>query len=429
MKVIYLTREYPPHVYGGAGVHVEHLAAHMASLAQVEVKCFDERKGAPAASTAPPDPPRDPDAEPGDRPRVRRYPYGPGLFADHPQPVRQALMTVETGLRFNAEPLEADVVHCHTWYSAMGGILANLAYGVPLVVTVHSLEPLRPWKREQLGRGYDLSLWLEHAVLAQADAVIAVSNSEVERIGSLYPVTRGKLRVVPNGIDPDVYRPVETTEALQRAGIDPGRPYVLFLGRISRQKGIDLFLRAAARLPRETQIVLCAASPDSPGIEKEVAEAVSRLRADRPGVVWIREHIERRAAIELYSHAALFCCPSVYEPFGIINLEAMACETPVVATAIGGIPDVVVPGKTGVLIDVDAVSSSDALPADPERVTADLAAAMSGLLAEPERCAAMGRAGRRRVLASFTWKQVASDIHEIYQALEPARRRSGDRSE
>ncbi len=423
MRVTYLTREYPPHVYGGAGVHVEHLAAHMAALADVEVKCFDERQDAgatpsPEVGTA------------GERvPRVRRYPYGPGLFADHPQPVRKALMTVETGLRFNAEPLDADVVHCHTWYSAMGGVLAGLAYGVPLVVTVHSLEPLRPWKREQLGRGYEVSLWLERTVLTQADAVIAVSTNERERIRSIYPVTASKLHVVPNGIDPDLYRPTRSTTFLAHAGIDPDRPYVLFLGRISRQKGIDLFLRAADRLPREAQIVLCAASPDAPAIEQEVAEAVARLRRDRSGVVWIHEHIDRAAAIELYSHAALFCCPSIYEPFGIINLEAMACETPVVATNVGGIPDVVIPGETGILIEVDAVSSADGQPADPERLTAQLAEAMSSLLAAPERRAAMGREGRRRVLAEFTWKRVAAAIFDIYQSLEPPRRGTGDRSE
>ncbi|MBD3219754.1 glycogen synthase [bacterium] len=398
MNVLYLTREYPPHVYGGAGVHVEHLVAEMARLASVEVRCFGDQD--------------DPDASPA----VIGLPFGDGMFAEHPQKVGSALSALETCLAANARPPEADVVHCHTWYTHLGGILARLAYGIPLVVTVHSLEPLRPWKREQLGRGYDVSCWVERTALEMADAVIAVSRHDQQVIRERFRVPEDRVRMIPNGIDAEIYRPVEAPEVLSRHGIDPGRPYVLFLGRITRQKGIGHFLAAAAELPPDIQIVLCASGADTEEIATETSGAIGRLRADRPGgnVVWINSMVPREDAIALFSHAAVFCCPSVYEPFGIINLEAMACETPVVASAVGGIPDVVVPGETGELVAFTPRSEDDPEPADPRRFAAELGAAITGLVTDPDRARRYGEAGRRRVVEEFGWDAIARKVHAVY---------------
>ena len=346
MKVVYMAREYPPHVYGGAGVHLEHLARAMAKRIEVEVKSFGEQAG------------------PGAGPPVENYPYGDPMFAANRDPARGALAALLTCLRFNALPVVADVVHCHTWYSHFGGMLAKLAYGIPLVVTVHSLEPLRPWKREQLGRGYDLSSWVERTALEMADAVIAVSGTDREHILRHFDVRPDALHVVPNGVDASVYRPVDGRDVLKRHGIDPGGVFVLFLGRISRQKGITHFLRAAELLSPEIGVVLVAASPDSPEVEREVERSVTRLQERRERVRWIRTMLPRDEAVALYSEAAVFCCPSVYEPFGIINLEAMACETPVVGTAVGGILETVVHGKTGLLVELTPRSSNDVRPAD-----------------------------------------------------------------
>jgi glycogen synthase len=399
MKVVYMTREYPPHVYGGAGVHVEHLAREMCRLAQVEVKCFGNQDLRADGLT------------------VRGYPYGDPMFGANPQPVSKVLAALLTCLRFTADPLEADVVHCHTWYAAAGGILGRLGYGIPLVVTVHSLEPYRPWKREQLGHGYVLSAWLERTVLELADAVIAVSSGEKERILTVGRISPERVHVIPNGIDTEIFKPVKSTDALERHGIDPSVPYVLFLGRISRQKGIIHFLDAVSRLDSGVGVVMCAASPDTPELEREVEAAVAALRARRPHVVWIREMVPREEAVQLYSHAALFCCPSVYEPFGIINLEAMACETPVVASAVGGIPDVVVHGETGLLVPFEATGGLAPEPAHPEEYARALAEAMGSLLADGERLREMGRRGRERVVRHFGWDRVASRVMDVYREV------------
>jgi glycogen synthase len=319
---------------------------------------------------------------------------------------------------FNAAPIEADIVHCHTWYSMWGGILAKIAYGIPLVATVHSLEPMRPWKREQLGRGYDLSSWVERTALEMADAVIAVSSSDREQILLRFAVNPEKISVIPNGVDTQVYRPVRTTAFLDRYGIDTDRPYVLFLGRVSRQKGIDHFLRAAFHFDRETQIVVCAAAPDTPELALEIQNLVAALEEERGPIVWIRNMVERESAIELYSHAAVFCCPSIYEPFGIINLEAMACETPVVASAVGGIKDVVVHGETGYLVGFEAMSAENASPKEPEKFARDLSEMINRLVANVDLGSAMGQRGRKRVVEKFSWEAIAVEALRIYRKLE-----------
>jgi starch synthase len=328
MKILYMTREYPPWVYGGAGVHVEHLVREMARLATVEVRCFGDQM-APAGN-----------------PSVRGYPFGDPMFAGNPRRVKQAMMALLTCMHFNADPIEADIIHCHTWYSMWGGIMAKLCYGIPLVITVHSLEPLRPWKREQLGRGYDLSSWTEKTALEMADAVIAVSKSDRAEILARFTVSPEKVYVIPNGIDTMRYRKASTTAVIERYGIRTDCPYILFLGRVSRQKGVLHFVRALEYLDPGIQAVLCAGAPDTPELALEVESVLERTHGAVEKTLWIREMVSQETAIELYSHAAVFCCPSIYEPFGIINLEAMACESPVVASAVGGIREVVVPGQS-----------------------------------------------------------------------------------
>lgn len=399
LRVVYMTREYPPHIYGGAGVHIEHLASHMARLAEVQVKCVgDQQVAQPHLS-------------------VQGYPLEDGLFDANPLKVKQALMVLLTGMRFNALPIEADVVHCHTWYAAWGGILAKLCYGLPLAVTVHSLEPLRPWKREQLGRGYDVSSWVEKTALEMADRVIAVSESDRKEILSRFQVADDRVRAIPNGVSPEVYRPVSSTACLSHYGIDPATPYVLFLGRVSRQKGIHHFLRACRHIDPGVQIVLCAGNPDTPGLAEEIEAGWAALQKERRGLVWIHDMIPRQRAVELYSHAAVFCCPSVYEPFGIINLEAMACETPVVASAVGGINDVVVHGETGFLVPFERRSPDDVEPRDPARFARELAHSINHLLRERELAATMGRKGRQRVIGHFGWDRVAEQVLAVYRDM------------
>ena len=312
-------------------------------------------------------------------------------------------------------PIDADVVHCHTWYSHFGGIVAKLAYGKPLVITVHSLEPLRPWKREQLGRGYEVSCWVERTALEMADAVIAVSADAARDITRLFDVRADRLHVIHNGIDAAEYHAVRTENALARYGIDPGRPYVLFVGRITRQKGILHLVRAIAHLDCDVQVVLCAGAPDTREIADEMTAAVGAIQAERPHVIWIREMLDKPSVIELYSHAAVFCCPSIYEPFGLINLEAMACSTPVVASAVGGIKEVVVAGETGLLVEIEPDESGE--PRAPERFARDLAAAIDRLVADPLLRERMGAAGRRRAVEVFSWTAIARRTADLYATL------------
>ncbi|MTK04809.1 glycogen synthase [Micromonospora sp. CP22] len=390
LRVDLLTREYPPEVYGGAGVHVEYLARELRRLADVRVHCF----GAPRT-------------EPG----VRAYAEPVSLDGANP-----ALRTMGVDLEMAAGCAGTDVVHSHTWYANLAGHTAKLLYGVPHVATAHSLEPLRPWKVEQLGGGYALSSWCERTAYEAADAIVAVSAGMRRDVLAAYPsVDPDRVHVIYNGIDTAQYAPDPGTDVLTRLGIDPARPSVAYVGRITRQKGLPHLLRAARELPPDTQLVLLAGAPDTREISAEVERLVAELRASRSGVVWVAEMLPKSEVIQVLTHATIFVCPSVYEPMGIVNLEAMACETAVVATATGGIPEVVTDGDTGLLVPIE--QTADGTPVDPARFEADLAGRLNELLAAPERAAALGRAGRRRAVEHFSWDAVAARTLQLYRAL------------
>jgi alpha-maltose-1-phosphate synthase len=406
MKVALLTREYPPEVYGGAGVHVEHLAAELARLVDVEVRCFGADRGAPTG--------------PGTPAVLAFRPWGE-LAGEEPYRSALGVMSVDLAMAAGLEGF--DVAHSHTWYANFAGHLAKLLEGLPHVMTMHSLEPLRPWKLEQLGvGGYSLSRFCERTAVEAADGVIAVSGAMRADILRAYPaVDPERVEVVHNGIDPQVYRPDSGREALQRYDVSTDRPLVVFIGRITRQKGITHLAQAALSIDPEAQVVLVAGAPDNAEIEREVAEAVERVRRDRGGIVWIDTMIERREIVQLLTHARVFVCPSVYEPLGIVNLEAMACQTAVVATDTGGIPEVVDDGVTGLLVPFDPVDDLTWRPRDPDRFAHDLAARVNELLRDPDRAREMGRAGRRRVLERFTWSAVAERTLAVYRrTLEQA---------
>jgi starch synthase len=392
MRVDLLTREYPPEVYGGAGVHVEYLARELRRLVDVRVHCM----GAPR-----------------DEPGVTAYGIPDDLVGANP-----ALRTLGTDLPMAAGCAGSDLVHSHTWYANLAGHVASLLHGVPHVMSAHSLEPLRPWKAEQLGGGYALSSWVERTAVEAADAVVAVSAGMRDDLLRCYPdVDPDRVHVVHNGIDTQEYQPDLGTDVLTRHGIDPDRPSVIFVGRITRQKGLPHLLRAAVSLDPAVQLVLCAGSPDTDEILAEVSVLVDELRRTRDGVVWIEEMLPKPQVIQLLTHATVFACPSVYEPMGIVNLEAMACETPVVATATGGIPEVVAAGETGLLVPIEQVTDGSGTPLDPAAFEADLAAALSVLLADPERARSMGVAGRRRALESFSWAAIATRTLDLYRTL------------
>lgn len=395
LRVDLLTREYPPEVYGGAGVHVEYLARELRRLADVRVHCF----GAPRT-------------EPG----VTAYAEPAGLAG-----ANAALRTMGVDLEMAAGCAGTDVVHSHTWYANLAGHTAKLLHGVPHVVTAHSLEPLRPWKAEQLGGGYALSSWCERTAVESADAIIAVSAGMRRDVLTAYPeVNPDRVRVVYNGIDTAQYAPDLGTDVVDRLGIDPSRPSVVYVGRITRQKGLPYLLRAARELPADTQLVLLAGAPDTPEIAAEVEGLVGKLRANRSGVVWVAEMLPKHEVIQVLTHATIFVCPSVYEPMGIVNLEAMACETAVVATATGGIPEVVADGETGLLVPIEQAGDGSGRPLEPARFVADLAARINEVLADPARAAEFGRAGRRRAVEHFSWDAVAARTMEVYRSVGAA---------
>ncbi|MEU6574908.1 glycogen synthase [Streptomyces sp. NPDC046805] len=385
MRVGLLSREYPPDVYGGAGVHVEFLARELASLVDLEVHCWGEGRGFGV---------------------VRHRPWSALDTAN------DALRTFSVDLSMTAALRSRELVHSHTWYAGLAGHLAKLLYGIPHVTTAHSLEPLRPWKAEQLGGGYALSGWSERTAIEGADAVIAVSGAMREDVLGCYPaLDPARVHVVHNGIDTTLYRPDHGTDVLARIGVDPARPYVLFVGRITRQKGVPHLLRAVRDIDPAAQVVLCAGAPDTPEIDREFREQFRELSAVRDGVHWIPRMMPRTDVIQLLTHAAVFVCPSVYEPLGIVNLEAMACGTPVVASAVGGIPEVVEDGETGLLVPVDAAD------VDGVDLAAGLTRALDSLLGDPETARRMGEAGRERAVGEFGWDAVARRTVRLYEEI------------
>ena len=398
MKALFLTNEYPPHIYGGAGVHVDYLSRELARLIDVEVRAFSDQHL--------------------DEPHlhVQGFPKDPSGYTC-PKPLRSALAAASRCVDFNTTAITADLVHCHTWYTHLGGILAKLNYGLPLVLTVHSLEPLRPWKREQLGGGYDFSCWVERTAMEMADAVVAVSRETKEDVLRLFDVDERKVHIIYNGIDPEEYQPTNSQATLLEQGIDPQQPFVLFVGRIARQKGIVHLVNAIKYFDPGFQVVLCAGAPDTPEIAAEMKAAVDAARQQRSGVIWIEQMLDKRKVIELYAQAAVFCCPSIYEPFGIINLEAMACETAVVASAVGGIKEVVVDGETGFLVPIDQMNESPFEPVDPDRFARDLAARINQLMADPALRTRFARAGRKRAADCFSWAAIAKQTTQLYESL------------
>ncbi|MDD5200546.1 MAG: glycogen synthase [Terrimicrobiaceae bacterium] len=398
MKTLLLTNEYPPTIYGGAGVHVEYLSRGLARYVDVEVRAFGDQD------------------IPAGNPTVKGFGLDASGFTC-PKPLRSAFGAIRRCTDFNTANIDADLVHCHTWYAHFGGILAKLNYGIPLVITVHSIEPLRPWKREQLGGGYDFTCWLEKTALEMADAVIAVSKETKADILRLFDIPEERVPIIYNGIDLDEYRATESQAALLRHGIDPAQPYILFVGRIARQKGIIHLVNAIRHLDPGFQIVLCAGAPDTPEIAAEMKAAVADARSRRDGIIWIEHMVDVRTKVELYSHAAVFVCPSIYEPFGIINLEAMACETAVVASAVGGIKEVVVSGETGTLVAIEQMTASPFEPIDPDKFSRDLAAAINDFMADPAKRAAFGKAGRRRAEQMFGWDAIAKKTADLYATL------------
>jgi glycogen synthase len=394
-KVTLLSKEYPPYVYGGAGVHVEYLSRALARLTQVEVRAFgDQHEQAGALS-------------------VRGYPQWDEVSRNTDQRFVGAVDALARSLAMAKDRMDADIVHCHTWYTDMGGLLASQLWGIPYVLTIHSLEPLRPWKVEQLGNAYHLSAWIERTAIEQADAIVAVSRETRNDVLRLFKVDPDRVEVIHNGIDPEEYRAEADPAVLRQYGIDPARPFVLFVGRITRQKGIIHLVRAIPRIDPSLQVVLCAGAPDTPEIGREMEAGVAEVAAQRPGVIWVRNMIPRAEVIRLYSQAAIFCCPSVYEPFGIINLEAMACETPVVATSVGGIPEVVLPEETGLLVDPDLLPGTFD-PREPAAFAVRLADAINRLARDPALRARFGAAGRRRVVDQFSWDAIAASTMALY---------------
>jgi len=411
-----MTNEYPPNVYGGAGVHVEYLTRELAALEgrrhQVQVFCFgDQRLGhSPSAN--------------GNL-RVTGVQPPAELPASEPRHAK-LFGTLQQDLVMCGSVRDVDVVHCHTWYTHLAGCLAKYLHRVPLILTTHSLEPHRPWKAEQLGTAYLASSWIERTAYENADGVVAVSESMLHDVHELYGVPLERIRVIHNGIDLAQYRPTYDLATLRQWGIDPEVPYVLFVGRITRQKGIIHLVNAIEHFHAGAQVVLCAGAPDTPAIAREMSDAVARARA-RSGrrIIWIEEMLPKEKVIHLYSHAAIFVCPSVYEPFGIINLEAMACETPVVASAVGGIPEVVDHGETGLLVAPEAIGPTEVEPRHPAQFARDLASAVNTLLDEPELRAAMARQARARVEQQFSWESIARQTLEFYEYVCARHRPAG----
>jgi alpha-maltose-1-phosphate synthase len=403
VRVGLFTREYPPHVYGGAGVHVEYLSREMARKIEVDVRCWGKQESHAG----------------------NLHVHGQEPWSEITEGTEEKFKGALEALSLNLTQIKAlsgiDVAHTHTWYVSMAGFLAKKLYNIPFVLTTHSLEPLRAWKAEQLGTGYAMSSWMEKTAMLDADAIIAVSSGTKDDILRAYPVDPERVHIIYNGIDLQQYQKTTETSALTEHGVDLSVPYVLFVGRITRQKGVTHLVDAIRYLPPGTQVVLCAGAPDTPEISEELKRKVAESRTFNPRLLWIDKMLSKAEAIQLYSHAAVFCCPSVYEPFGIINLEAMACKAAVVASATGGIKEVVVDGETGYLVPFaqDPVTS---FPLDPDRFARDLAAKLTELLADPAKCKRFGEAGRKRAEQKFSWTSIADQTIALYQSLIEAKK-------
>lgn len=399
MKVLLYTKEFPPNVYGGAGVHIEYLSRELAKLMQVEVRCFGEQ-----------------DAHDGTL-SVKGISLNGDDFKSSEAQLQAIFKTLQTNILMNADTTDAQLVHCHTWYAQFAGIIAKLCYGIPLVITTHSLEPLRPWKREQLGRGYDMSSWIEKTAIEMADAVIAVSKETKQEVLQYFNVDEKKVKVIYNGIDLKQYIATSETSVLDKYGIDKIKPYVLFVGRITRQKGIIHLVNAIRYLDENIQIVLCAGAPDTPEIAKEMEISVNAARKERSNIFWIDEMLDKPSVIQFYSHADVFCCPSIYEPFGIINIEAMACNTAVVASAVGGIKEVVVDGETGILVPLEQQKEAPFEPVNPDQFSRDLASAVNTIVQDKPLRETMAKNGRKRVEETFDWVAIAEETKLLYNQL------------
>ena len=398
MNALIYTNEYPPNIYGGAGVHVDYLTRELSRLLEVDVRCYGDQ------------------LSPDTNPAVRGYAVDTAAYLA-PKPLHSIFASCQRAVDWNTGGNKADIVHCHTWYTHMAGIMTKLNYGIPLVLTAHSLEPLRPWKREQLAGGYDFSCWVEKTAIEMADAIVAVSEGTKNDILRHFDVDEGKIHVIFNGIDTEEYQKVDPTPALVRFGIPADKPYVLFVGRITRQKGIIYLVEAIKHMHPRYNVVLCAGAPDTPEIAAEMKDAVAAVQAHRQGIFWVAEMVDKKSIIQLYSGASVFCCPSIYEPFGIINLEAMACEIPVVASAVGGIPEVVVHDETGYLVPLAQEARSPFAPLNPGAYAKDLAHQVNRLMENPEKRARFAAAGRKRAVEHFSWRSIARQTHGLYQSL------------
>lgn len=399
MKIALFSNEFPPNIYGGAGVHIDFLSQELAKLAEVEVRCFGNQ------------------LEENDKMNVIGIQSSLTKMEDDTNPHIKMFHNLSKNVEMSQHTMQADIIHCHTWYTHLAGIFSRELLQVPLILTTHSLETHRPWKVEQLGNGYFLSRWIENHAYNTADGVIAVSEQMKTDVVEAYGINPEKVTVIHNGIDPEFYKPTFDNNLLLEYGINPEIPFVLFVGRITRQKGISQLISAAKYFDENCQIVLCAGAPDTPEIAKETEELISDLKAIRKDVILISEMLPREKIKVLYSHARVFACPSLYEPFGIINLEAMSCETPVVGSAVGGIPEIIVEGETGYLIELESVSRTDFNPKNPVEFQKNFASKVNQLLADEKLATAMGKAGRKRVLEKFSWESIAKTTYTYYEEV------------
>jgi len=399
MKIALFSNEFPPNIYGGAGVHIDFLSQELAKLAQVEVRCFGNQN------------------QQINHMNIVGIQSSLTKMEDSKNPHIKMFHNLSRNVEMSQHTLEADIIHCHTWYTHLAGIFSRELLQVPLILTTHSLETHRPWKVEQLGNGYFLSRWIEHHAYNTADGVIAVSEQMKMDVIEAYGITPEKVTVIHNGIDPEFYKPTFDTNLLEEYGINPEVPFVLFVGRITRQKGISQLISAAKYFDKNCQVVLCAGAPDTPEIATETEQLISELKSQRDGIILISEMLPREKIKVLYSHARVFACPSLYEPFGIINLEALSCETPVVGSDVGGIPEIIVPGKTGYLIPLESVSRTDFNPKNPEVFQKEFAAKINILLHDENLATAMGKAGRERVLEKFSWESIAKTTYNYYSEV------------